>query len=288
MASPVSFFGDIFALTKPRITLMAVFLACAGLLQANGLAYGVEAIMALFGIAALVSGSSALNMYLERDQDRLMLRTRYRPLPDERLNALWGMAIGAICSVAACLLLYATSNSLTLILGILSLVIYVFCYTPLKKRSCFALVVGSVPGAMPVVLGYTAFVNSIDLKVVSLFLWAFLWQIPHFLAISLFREQEYSDAGFPLFSTTFSEKVAKVLLLASSWMLVVSTYGLYRSGALGLIGLTLAMVLGVIFLVIGHRGAFSSPTIPWAKRVFRASIAYQGVLFLVLIAGSLL
>lgn len=288
MTTKHSFMGDIFSLTKPRITVMTVLVACAGLLHAQReLAIG-PAILSLLGIAALVSGSSALNMYLEREQDRKMTRTQDRPLPARRLNALWAVLVGLFCAVSACFLLYAASNLLTVVLGLASLVMYVFCYTPLKQKTWLSLVVGSVPGAMPVALGYISLSNTVDLKVLALFFWAFLWQIPHFLAISLFREREYTSAGFPVLSEMWGIQVAKWTLLLTSWLVVLSTIGLYGTGTITLVQLVLCLCLGTVFLIICHRGSFSDNTDVWAKRAFKASLLYQGLLFLVLIVSALL
>lgn len=286
MATKHSFMGDILSLTKPKITLMAVLVACAGLLHAHGELLLWSATLSLLGIAALVSGSSALNMYFERDQDGRMARTRNRPLPSKRLSPWWGIAVGCFCSLAACFLLYAASNVLTLILGLLSLLLYVFCYTPLKQKTWLALVVGSVPGAMPVALGYVSLANTVDERVLALFFWAFLWQIPHFIAITLFRGPEYSVAGFPVLSEVCGEEVAKWTLLGSSWLLVFSTFGLFTTGLIAQPHLVLALILGAWFLVTCHRGIFGQNTEVWAKRAFKASLVYQGLLFVIIIAAA--
>lgn len=279
-----TFADDILSLTKPKITLMAVMVALAGLLHAQELNMS-QAVLSMLGIAALVSGSSALNMYLERDLDQRMLRTKDRPLPAKRIDPYWAVVVGAGLLTIASFLLYATSK-LTLVLGILSMILYVFCYTPLKQKTWFALIVGSVPGAMPVALGYVSSANVIDEKAFALFLWAFLWQIPHFLAISLFREREYTEAGFPVLSACFNETVAKNSLLISSWLLVGSTVGLFLVGIIDFLPLILSLILGIGFLYICHQGAFSSPTDLWARRAFKASLIYQTLLFLILIANA--
>ncbi len=281
-----SFAGDIFSLTKPKITLMAVMVALAGLLHAQNELYFWPAVLSLLGIAALVSGASALNMYLERDLDKRMERTKDRPLPAQRIDAFWAVLVGTVLFLAACVLLYSTSNKLTLILGILSMVLYVFCYTPLKQRTWFSLIIGSIPGAMPVALGYVSLADTIDGRALALFLWAFLWQIPHFLAISLFREKEYTKAGFPVLSACFGVNVAKNTLLITSWLLVASTLGLYWADLITLMPLILSLLLGVAFLWVCHQGAFSSPTDEWAKRAFKASLFYQSLLFLILIVSA--
>jgi protoheme IX farnesyltransferase len=182
---------DIISLTKPRITLMAVLLAMAGALQSKNIFLFTSMLWSILGIGLLVSGSSVLNMYVERDLDKKMDRTKDRPLPAGRLNPLWALAFGCLLSLVSCWVFFLNNNYLTLCLGIISLFVYILCYTPLKKKSWIALLVGSMPGAMPVVLGYTSVSHVIDMKAVALFLWAYLWQIPHFLAISLFRAGIY-------------------------------------------------------------------------------------------------
>lgn len=286
MASKHSFMGDIVSLTKPKITVMAVLVACAGVLHAGHELVLWPAVFSLVGIGALVSGSSALNMYIEREQDGKMKRTSDRPFPARRLNAWWGVGVGVACALSSCFLLYAASNTLTVVLGIFSLMLYVFCYTPLKQKTWLALVIGSVPGAMPVVLGYISLANTVDAKVFALFFWAFLWQIPHFLAISLFREEEYTAAGFPVFSEMFGERTAKHALLATSWLLVISTVGLYVTAVISWWQLALCLALGTWFLYTCHRGSVSDHIDVWARRAFRASLYYQGLLFLILIGAA--
>lgn len=285
----LSFIGDLLSLTKPKITLMALLVALGGLLHAQEkpLSITTPVLLSLLGIALLVGGSSALNMYVERELDQRMERTRERPLPAGRLSAGWAIAVGAFGAGAAFLLLMSASNGLTVIAGIISLGLYVWCYTPLKQKSWVALIVGSVPGAMPVMLGYISWAGHMDGKAASLFLWAFLWQIPHFIAISIFREAEYSAAGFPVMSASFGIPVTKRVLIITSWLLVFSTVGLYLSGIINVWLLFIALTLGVWFLWICHRGFFKAQTNDWAKKAFRASLVYQTLLFVLLIYAGL-
>ena len=268
---------------------MAVLVAAAGLLHAPGQPSVIAwpALASLLGIAFLVSGSSALNMYLERFLDKKMTRTKDRPLPAGRLHAAWALVVGGVCIVGASVLLLLKSNNLTLCLGLLSWVLYVWCYTPLKQKSWTSLLVGSLPGAMPVMLGYLSWSGAIDTKALALFLWAFLWQIPHFLAISLFREQEYTAAGCPVLSAQCGIDLTKKVLLFTSWLLVFSTLGLYSSGVISLGLLIASLILGAWFLVVCHQGSRLSDTHQWAKRAFRASLLYQSALFVLLIYAAL-
>lgn len=282
----IPFARDIFALTKPKITVMALLVALGGLLHAPYQG-AFASCMALLGIAFLVSGSSALNMYLERELDKRMLRTSDRPLPAGRISPQWAVLTGILCAFGASMLLWWSANGLTLALGALSLVLYVWCYTPLKQYSWISLLVGSIPGAMPVVLGYIAAANMIDAKAIALFSWAFLWQIPHFLAISLFREQEYSNAGFPVLSRFIGREKTKWVILFSSWLLVFSTLPLYFTKVLTSSLAVCAVLVGAWFLYECHRGCFSLESNLWAKRAFKASLVYQSLLFLLIIVAAL-
>lgn len=285
----LSFVNDLVSLTKPKITLMALMVAIAGLLHAQEQPRLLTSsvLLSLLGIALLVSGSSALNMYVERDLDQRMTRTKERPLPAGRISAGWAIAVGALSALCASLLLLRASNVMTVVAGFFSLGLYVWCYTPLKQKSWVALLVGSVPGAMPVMLGYLSWAGHMDGKAIALFMWAFLWQIPHFLAISIFREDEYTAAGFPVMSATLGLPLTKRMLIITSWLLVLSTVGLYLSHIIDATLLVLALVLGAWFLWTCHRGYEREATHAWAKKAFRASLVYQSLLFVLLIYAGL-
>lgn len=279
---------DMVALTKPKITIMALLVALGGLLHAGPNISLMPALLSLLGIAFLVSGSSALNMYLERDLDRRMTRTRTRPLPAGRLDARWAIVVGFLSALGASLILWWSTNSLTLVAGLASLGLYVWCYTPLKQYSWTSLLVGSIPGAMPVMLGYIAISGMIDEKALALFLWAFLWQIPHFLAISLFREAEYTAAGFPVLSRAVGRDLTKQAIVLSSWLLVFSTLGLYWSKILNLWLSGFGLLVGAWFLYICHKGFFSMDANDWARRAFKASLVYQSILFVLIIIAAII
>lgn len=284
------FFGDLLALTKPRITIMAMLVALAGIFHAKdfGPIVFAKSLYSLLGIALLVSASSSINMYLERNADALMERTKKRPLPAKRLKPIWAILMAFFCLILSCpMLLYWGGNGLTFLCGFLSFLIYAFFYTPFKQKSWTALLLGSVPGAMPVVLGYLAHSNAIDKKSLALFLWAFLWQIPHFLSISLFRQEEYTKAGFPVLSYIYGESFAKNFIIITSWSLVISTLGLFFSHVFSNFGLMFSIFLGAWFLYIVHNGFKSKEANFWAKRVFKATLIYQTILFFVIIAEGL-
>lgn len=279
---------DLLALTKPRITLMTIIVSLGGMCLAPTSISAMEGFCAVLGIALLVSGSSAFNMYLERDLDALMTRTRNRPLPSKRMKPLWALGMGWLLSLAAFPALWLGSNPLTVLLGLFSLVAYVLVYTPMKQMSSFALVVGSVPGAMPALMGYTAANGAIDKVALAIFGVAFLWQLPHFIAICLFRCEEYTRAGYPVAPAVFGVRASLWMILMTSLALWASSLTLWALGVGHALYGVSALILGAWFVYESARGFFSDAVVVFAKRVFLASLIYQTLLFVMLAVDVIL
>jgi protoheme IX farnesyltransferase len=197
---PFSRLRDFVGLTKPRITLMVLVTATLGYLAAGGGPGTGEAglVALLLGVGFLSAGSSALNHVLERDTDALMRRTADRPLPAGRLTPSWATAFGIALTMAGLLVLAARTNLLTSLVGAAAVAIYVFLYTPLKRVTSLATIVGAVPGALPPVMGWTAAGSGLDGGAWMLFGILFFWQLPHFLAIAWLYREDYARAGFPM------------------------------------------------------------------------------------------
>ena len=191
--------ADYVALTKPRLNGLVVatsaagyMLGAAGSLDLSAMAWAVS------GTALVAGGAAVLNQVYERDTDRLMRRTRTRPLPDGRVPAPEARRFGVMLAVAGLALLAARSNSLAFGLAAATLVIYLALYTPLKRRSPFATLVGAVPGALPPLIGWAAAHGAVSAGGAALFAIVFLWQIPHFMAIAWLYRDDYEKAGFPM------------------------------------------------------------------------------------------
>jgi len=284
LSSRASCVSDVLALTKPRITLMAAILALAGMFLASmGEAFFANALWPLIGIALLVSGASALNMYLERDSDKYMARTQDRPLPAGRLKPWVAMATGAFCSLASLAILHWYANELTLLLGLFSLICYVWMYTPLKKHTWLSLVVGAVPGAMPALLGYTTLKGVLDAQGWALFFVAFFWQFPHFVAISIFREGEYTRAGCPVLPHVYGLPFARAFMVATTIMLIASTTALGMLAPSTWMFVVASLALGGWFFWSTVTGFTFERAEAWAKNVFFVSLCYQTLLFAVLV-----
>ena len=193
---------DIIALIKPRITLMVVATGAVGLYLAPSAPAPQTKLGLLVGMTLLVGGANALNMYLERDIDGRAERTKDRPLPAGRLSPKLALGLSLTLGMLALLWLGLLVNTLTAVLGLLAFVSYTAFYTPMKQYSPGALVVGAVPGAMPPLMGWTAATSQLDLAGLTLFAIMFLWQLPHFIAIAIFRNDDYRRAGFKTLAKT--------------------------------------------------------------------------------------
>ena len=246
---------DGIALTKPRITLLSVGTAATGMVLAppNPTAWsGVS----LLGIALVVAAANVLNMHAEHPFDALMSRTCQRPLPAGRWEPSWAWTLGWGLVLGACFFLIVFANFLTLCVGLAAFALYLFVYTPLKRKSSLALFIGAIAGAAPPVMGYTAICGQIDAVALILFSIVFIWQIPHFLTISMLRQQEYQQAGFVMFSEVFGRKISKWISSVTAMILCCVSLLLWREEACGAVYAAMAVLVGVWFVFLCVRGFF--------------------------------
>jgi protoheme IX farnesyltransferase len=275
--------ADLIRLAKPRITGLVIATFSGGMWLAPGHLARWRAIMTLLGTALIVGAANALNMFLERDVDKLMERTRHRPLPEGRLPPAAALVFGTALAAAALPLLLLAGNALTGILGGLAFVGYVAIYTPLKRTSAAALFVGAVPGALPPLMGWTAVTGRIDAGALTLFGILFLWQIPHFLAISLYRSEDYQRAGFEILPLSVGERITRVVIVVFSTALVATSLLLGPLHVAGVMYSVTAFLLGAGFVAWGLAGFRRAADRVWARSLFFASLVYLTLLFAALI-----
>ena len=191
--------ADFLALAKPRLNFLVVATSAAGyyLGAPGGLDVWLMA-QTVAGTALVAGGAAALNQFYERDIDRLMQRTRTRPLPDCRIAPADARVFGVVLAVLGLAILGARANLLATSLAAATISIYLIVYTPLKRRSPLATLVGAVPGALPPLIGWTASHGSLSIGGAALFVIVFLWQIPHFMAIAWLYRDDYRKAGLPM------------------------------------------------------------------------------------------
>jgi protoheme IX farnesyltransferase len=277
---------DLVTLAKPRITLMVVITAAGGLFLAgragriDGPGPSLATVLAtLFGTALIVSGANALNMYIERDIDRRMDRTKNRPLPAGRLAPRIALWFGVLLSAIAVPILAIGANPLTALLAVIANLLYVLAYTPLKQHSQFALHVGAIPGAIPPLLGWTAGTGRIDAAGIVLFAILFLWQIPHFIAIALFRKADYARAGLVVTPNVTGDLASRHTIIRWIFAGVAASLLVVPLGLAGRGYLVAATVLGAVFFTWGCYGLRAGTGNRWAKSLFGISILYLVLLF---------
>lgn len=284
---PASLARDLVALTKPRITALVLLTEAAGMCLAPGRLATRTLVVSLVGTALIVGSANALNMWWERDVDALMARTRNRPLPSGRMSPEVALAFGLGLAVVSAPLLFVV-NLATGLLGLVALVSYVGMYTPLKRHTHLALLVGAVPGAIPPLLGWTAATGAVGSGGLLLFALLFLWQIPHFAAIAIFRTEDYARAGLQVISVQHGEGAARQMIAFFSLLLAATSLLFMPFGLAGARYTVVATVLDAAFLALVLRGARSGSARfdvrRWARHVFAASIPYLTFLLVALLS----
>lgn len=277
---------DLASLVKPNVTLLVVITTAGGLWLAPGALSWTRLLATLAGTVLIVAAANALNCYLERDSDKYMARTKNRPLPAGRMNPAVALWIGAAAALASVPMLTVLVNPVTGILAAIALVSYVWVYTPMKRESPHAVIVGSIPGAMPPLMGWTAVTGSIEWPGLVLFGILFIWQIPHFIAISMYRQQEYTRAGIPTVPAEYGSTTARWHMIGWSLLLLPVSLALVPFGIAGNIYLAIAGVLGAGLLGLAIRGLWSKAPKAWARTYFLYTLAYLTLLFAALLVDA--
>jgi protoheme IX farnesyltransferase len=276
--------NDYLALAKPRLNVLVVATSAAGYyLGATGAPELRPMAVAVAGTALVAAGAAVLNQVYERDTDALMRRTRLRPLPDGRVPPADASIFGAMLSAIGLAVLATGANVLAATLAVATLVIYLIVYTPMKRRSSMATLVGAVPGALPPLIGWTASHGSVSEGGAALFAIVFLWQIPHFMAIAWLYRDDYGKAGFPMLPVVEPDgrRTGRQAVIYAAALLPVSAVP-YFIGLSGVIYLLIAAALGVALLVLSV-GFARSRTNRSARLLFFASIAYLPLLWISMI-----
>jgi protoheme IX farnesyltransferase len=272
-------------LTKPRITLLSVATAAVGLALAPGRALPGVLLALLLGTGLIVGSANTLNMYLERDVDAKMSRTRRRPLPSGRVRPELALWAGILQGVVGLPLLALGANALTGLLGAVALFTYVVIYTPLKRRSSLALFVGAIPGAMPPLLGWVAKTGALGAGGLALFGVVLIWQIPHFLAIALYLRADYRCAGLKVLPNELGVPITRWIIAIGLLLQLFATLALVPLGLGGGVYLVGALVLGAILLAWGVVGLVRPGDDAWARRLFILSVAFLPLVFAFLLAS---
>ncbi|HZS54538.1 MAG TPA: heme o synthase [Bryobacteraceae bacterium] len=275
---------DYLELTKPRVTWLIVMSTAVGYYFGHSGPWDLWALIhVLLGTALIASGTAALNQWYERDADRAMRRTQNRPLPAGRMQPNHALAFGIALAIAGTLELGLGVNWLCSALGVATMAMYLFAYTPLKQKSWWSTTVGAFPGAMPPLIGYAAAANKLTPEALVLGAILFLWQFPHFYAIAWMYREDYSRAGIRMLPVVEpdGESTARQILLFSCLLIPVSLLPKWM-GMTGSIYMAGAILLGLLFLYAGIRVSFDRTRVR-ARKVLLASVLYLPVLYALMV-----
>jgi protoheme IX farnesyltransferase len=276
--------ADYVTLTKPRLNFLVLLTTAAAYsLGARPSATLLDLVHTLAGTFLVAGGASALNQVWERATDRLMRRTRQRPMADMRLSVPEGAAFGLLLTVAGAAELAYFVNPLSAAVALFTTASYVLFYTPLKLRTSLSTIAGAVPGALPAVIGWAAATNTLSVEGWVLFGIVFMWQMPHFLAIAWMYRDEYARAGMPLLPVVEPDGRSTgrqaVIYTAALIPLSLLPTGVGLATAWYLIG---AITLGAILMVLSLEFA-AKRNLETARRLFFGSIVYLPILWAILV-----
>ncbi|WP_111733401.1 heme o synthase [Roseovarius amoyensis] len=247
-------FADFFALLKPRVMTLVVFTAFVGLYAAPVSVHPLVGFAAILFIAVGGGASGALNMWWDSDIDRVMRRTRARPIPTGRITEAEAFGFGMALAGFAVILLWLATNALAAALLAFTIFFYVVIYSMWLKRSTPQnIVIGGAAGAFPPMIGWAAATGSIGIEAVLMFALIFMWTPPHFWALALFMKSDYDDAGVPMLTVTHGRRVTRTHILVYTVLLAGLALGAGFTALGGPIYLTVAVVLNALFL----RGAWA-------------------------------
>ena len=280
--------ADFLALTKPRLNSLVVVTAGVGYYLGAVTPDLAGALHVLVGSALVAGGAAAFNQVAERDIDEVMLRTRLRPVAAGRLTPTEGRLFAATLSAAGLIELALRVNTLTALVALATLISYAGIYTPLKRRTAWATLIGAVPGALPPVIGWTAARGALSVEAWILFGIVFLWQLPHFHALSWLYREDFSRAGLPLVATRDPggrRTALHALVFAAA--LVPLSLAPTAAGMAGPRHAAFAGILGALFLALAVR-FLARPCETRARALFVGSLVYLPLFWISLLASPAL
>jgi heme o synthase len=278
-----SLLRDLVMLTKPRIISLLLVTTVAPMFVAGNPGWLLVVVVTIGGYL-MAGGANAVNMYLDRDIDTQMSRTRLRPIPSGRMRPRAVLAFGVALATAATFLLARFTNVLAALLALGGFYFYVFVYTRwLKRTTPQNIVIGGAAGAFPPLVGWAAMTGTLDLTAAYLFLIVFYWTPPHFWALALLKQRDYGRAGVPMAPLVWGERETMRQMVWYNVILIALTLLPATFGAFGIIYLVSALVLGGILLAGVIRVATTKEWTKAAWQVYKFSLLYLALLFLAMV-----
>jgi len=277
---------DYFLLFKFRLSVTVVFSSVIAFCIAAPKVYFIEVLYMFLGGFLITAGANAFNQVLEKDYDKLMKRTQNRPLAAGRMNMPEAILVAGLCGVAGVVMLWLCFNTLAAMLGAVSLLSYAFVYTPMKRISPFAVMVGAVPGALPPLIGWVCATGTIGFGAVIITAIQFFWQFPHFWAIAWMGQDDYKKAGFKLLpSSGGQDRHTAILSIFYILVLIAVSAVPLISGMTGSISGVVILLAGFAFLFQAYR-LFQTCEMKEARSMMFGSIVYLPVVLIALLTGS--
>jgi protoheme IX farnesyltransferase len=263
-----------YALTKPGVLYGNALSAAAGYLLGSQMYFDMWSLLvALLGISLVIGSACVINNYLDQDIDRVMQRTKNRPLVTGAVKGRDAVIFGIVIGLIGALCLWFYSNLLTLLIGLAGFVIYVWPYGAWsKRRSKHGTLIGAVSGAAPILGGYTAATGRIDIAAVLVFLIILFWQLPEFYSIAIYRRKEYKAAGVPVITVVSSVEHTKRLILAYTVLVVLLMLLMTLFDVTGWVYLGVITLLGAYWIWLGIRGQRAGNSDQWARQMFHWSL----------------
>lgn len=266
-------FKEYVLLTKPGIIFGNLVTAIGGFLLASKGQFNLLLFLGMiFGLSFIVGAGCVFNNYQDRFIDEKMKRTKNRSLVKGSISLKHALLFGSFLFILSSFIFIIFTNILTFGIAFFGFAIYVFVYTPMKRKSVHGTLIGSVAGAIPPVVGYCAYSNHLDLAALILFAMITFWQMPHFYAIALYRIDDYSEANIPILPLVKGIKETKMQMFFYVIAFCLSVILLNIAGFTGTIYLIVTLLFSIIWIIVSIKGFKATNDNIWAKKMFRLSL----------------
>ena len=281
---------SLYDLTKFRLSLSVVFSSFISYMLGYK-EFDVKVLLLLmFGGFFIVAASNIYNQIIEKDLDALMVRTKNRPLPTNKISVNTALVLAVLLTIIGLFMLYMI-NSKVALLAAVSIFLYTSVYTPLKLITPLSVFVGAIPGALPFMLGWVAATGEIGIEAIMLFLMQFFWQFPHFWSIGWMQNKDYENAGFKMLPTGKKDRsTTSQILFYSIWavlMSIIPAFNLTGDLSLSIYGLLLVLLIGLVLIYYAVK-LFNDSTDLNAKKLMLASVSYLTLMQIVLLFDKIL
>ena len=281
---------SLYDLTKFRLSLSVVFSSFISYMLGYK-EFDVKVLLLLmFGGFFIVAASNIYNQIIEKDLDALMVRTKNRPLPTNKISVNTALVLAVLLTIIGLFMLYMI-NSKVALLAAVSIFLYTSVYTPLKLITPLSVFVGAIPGALPFMLGWVAATGEIGIEAIMLFLMQFFWQFPHFWSIGWMQNKDYENAGFKMLPTGKKDRsTTSQILFYSIWavlMSIIPAFNLTGDLSLSIYGLLLVLLIGLVLIYYAVK-LFNDSTDLNAKKLMLVSVSYLTLMQIVLLLDKFL